>query len=156
MAEEIPEITNNLDEVVEIPEDVAVVDTEIIIPSLPNPIVPLQESYTWHSPMPTTLGPYILGVDEAGRGPVLGPLVYGIAYCAESWEGELDGMGFAGARLLDYQFDSATYLLFHLTDSKTLTAERRSRLLSSLCDHPEHLGWSVNVLSYVRLLHLWM
>jgi hypothetical protein len=69
---------------------------DLKIPSLPNPITPLQDSYTWHSPLPTAPGPYILGVDEAGRGPVLGPLVYGIAYCAESWETELDGMGFAG------------------------------------------------------------
>ena len=66
------------------------------IPSLPDPITPLQDSYTWHTPLPTAPGPYILGVDEAGRGPVLGPLVYGIAYCAESWEEELNGLGFAG------------------------------------------------------------
>ena len=71
-------------------------DPEVIIPSLPNPITPLREPYSWHSPLPTAPGPYILGVDEAGRGPVLGPLVYGIAYCAENWQDELEGMGFAG------------------------------------------------------------
>lgn len=68
----------------------------IVPPSLPSPITPLKESYTYHSPLPTADGPYILGVDEAGRGPVLGPLVYGIAYCAVSFKEELDGMGFAG------------------------------------------------------------
>ena len=38
------------------------------IPSAPGPSTPLTESYTYHSPLPTAAGPYILGVDEAGRG----------------------------------------------------------------------------------------
>ena len=65
-------------------------------PSFPSPLTALSESYTYHSPKPTAEGPYILGVDEAGRGPVLGPLVYGVAYCAVSFQEKLDGMGFAG------------------------------------------------------------
>lgn len=65
-------------------------------PSLPAPLTALSQSYTYHSPKPTAEGPYILGVDEAGRGPVLGPLVYGVAYCPASYQETLDGMGFAG------------------------------------------------------------
>lgn len=57
---------------------------------------PLVDSYTHHSPLPTAPGPYFLGVDEAGRGPVLGPLVYGIAYCPISYKPQLEEMGFAG------------------------------------------------------------
>lgn len=64
--------------------------------STPGSSVPLTESYTYHSPKPTAPGPYILGVDEAGRGPVLGPLVYGIAYCPASWKEDLEQLGFAG------------------------------------------------------------
>ena len=57
---------------------------------------PLTESYTYHSPKPKATGPYILGVDEAGRGPVLGPLVYGVAYCPAAWQEDLEQLGFAG------------------------------------------------------------
>ena len=73
-------------------------EDEIILfaPSLPSPITPLKASYTYHSPKPTADGPYILGVDEAGRGPVLGPLVYGVAYCPAAYQESLDEMGFAG------------------------------------------------------------
>jgi ribonuclease H2 subunit A len=67
------------------------------IPSIVDKTAPLISSYTYHSPTPTTPGPYILGVDEAGRGPVLGPLVYGVAYCPATYEEKLDDMGFAGA-----------------------------------------------------------
>lgn len=70
--------------------------TNDIPASLPSPLKALTDSYTYHSPKPTADGPYILGVDEAGRGPVLGPLVYAIAYCPSSFENELKGMGFAG------------------------------------------------------------
>lgn len=88
---------------------------------------PLIASYTHHSPKPTTPGPYILGVDEAGRGPVLGPLVYGIAYCPVAWKEDLENLGFA--------------------DSKTLTAEVREGLLRTLSSDPANLGWSVRVIS---------
>ncbi|KAJ7931521.1 ribonuclease H-like domain-containing protein [Mycena leptocephala] len=97
------------------------------IPSAPGPSTPLRESYTYHSPTPTADGPYILGVDEAGRGPVLGPLVYGVAYCPVAYKDQLDELGFA--------------------DSKTLTAETRSTLLDTLRSDPDNLGWSVRVIS---------
>ena len=66
------------------------------IPSIAHPSVPLTDSYTYHSPTPTEAGPYILGVDEAGRGPVLGPMVYGVAYCPVAYKEELEQLGFAG------------------------------------------------------------
>ncbi|EAU85381.1 ribonuclease H2 subunit A [Coprinopsis cinerea okayama7 len=97
------------------------------VPSVPGPSTPLTESYTYHSPLPTAPGPYILGVDEAGRGPVLGPLVYGVAYCPVAYKETLEELGFA--------------------DSKTLTADTRSSLISTLCSDPSNLGWSVRVIA---------
>ncbi|KAF5367380.1 hypothetical protein D9758_003696 [Tetrapyrgos nigripes] len=101
-------------------------DVTQTIPSAPGPSKLLTASYTHHSPTPTGNGPYILGVDEAGRGPVLGPLVYGVAYCPVSYKEQLDELGFA--------------------DSKTLTPEIRSSLLETLQSDPSNLGWSVRVI----------
>lgn len=43
--------------------------------------------------------PCILGIDEAGRGPVLGPLVYSIFVCPAEDEGRLKQLGVAGTLL---------------------------------------------------------
>lgn len=108
-------------------------------PPIPSePTKPIEQSYTYTSPIPSECSkvdpanpsikvPCVLGVDEAGRGPVLGPLVYGIAYCPISYQDEMKQIGFA--------------------DSKALTAERRDNLLSALIHHSQHLGWAVRVMS---------
>ncbi|SPO30538.1 related to 35 kDa ribonuclease H [Ustilago trichophora] len=108
-------------------------------PPIPSePATPIQQSYTYASPIPSECSkiepanpsikvPCVLGVDEAGRGPVLGPLVYGIAYCPISYQDDIKQIGFA--------------------DSKALTAERRDHLLSALMHDSNHLGWAVRVMS---------
>ncbi|KAK0556654.1 hypothetical protein OC846_000973 [Tilletia horrida] len=100
---------------------------------------PLTRSYTWTSPVPTnarlpstaepssSTTPCLMGIDEAGRGPVLGPMVYAVAYAPISYAAELKSIGFA--------------------DSKALTPERRDNLLRGLIQNPDNLGWAVRVLS---------
>lgn len=72
----------------------------------------------------------ILGVDEAGRGPVLGPMVYGIAFCPISKQSHLKTLGCA--------------------DSKQLTEEQRDKIFVSANQEDyatESIGWAVDVIS---------
>ncbi|XP_022859638.1 ribonuclease H2 subunit A isoform X2 [Olea europaea var. sylvestris] len=69
--------------------------------------------------------PCIMGIDEAGRGPVLGPMVYGCLYCARSYQKTLSTLKFA--------------------DSKTLKEEKREELFENL-KADESIGWAVDVI----------
>ncbi|KAG1369706.1 ribonuclease H2 subunit A [Cocos nucifera] len=69
--------------------------------------------------------PCIMGIDEAGRGPVLGPMVYGCLYCARSYQKTLATLNFA--------------------DSKTLKEEKREELFENL-KADSSLGWEVDVI----------
>ncbi|GAA5832651.1 hypothetical protein JCM3766R1_004280 [Sporobolomyces carnicolor] len=99
----------------------------------------LVDSYTFHSsePLATTSVEvegaekeeegWMLGVDEAGRGPALGPQVYGIAYCKTSYSDQLNNLGFF--------------------DSKTLTDPIREELFKSIIEHEQDVKYSVTVMS---------
>ncbi|KAL6580844.1 hypothetical protein OROMI_006767 [Orobanche minor] len=69
--------------------------------------------------------PCIMGIDEAGRGPVLGPMVYGCLYCPRSYQKTLSTLDFA--------------------DSKTLKEEKREELFENL-KADESIGWAVDVI----------
>ncbi|KAL5710610.1 ribonuclease H [Ranunculus cassubicifolius] len=69
--------------------------------------------------------PCIMGIDEAGRGPVLGPMVYGCLYCPLAYKDTLSTLEFA--------------------DSKTLKEEKREELFEDLKLN-ESIGWSVDVI----------
>ncbi|KAJ3671366.1 hypothetical protein LUZ60_007445 [Juncus effusus] len=69
--------------------------------------------------------PCVMGIDEAGRGPVLGPMVYGCLYCAISYQKTLASLSFA--------------------DSKTLKEEKREELFENLKSDPS-IGWEVDVI----------
>ena len=67
----------------------------------------------------------IVGIDEAGRGPVLGPM----AYAASFWDAKsnYDDIGFS--------------------DSKVLTAAQRESLFKVINDSDKNIGWEAILLS---------
>lgn len=81
------------------------------------------------SPVPAVClkEPCVLGVDEAGRGPVLGPMVYAICYCPLSRLTDLEGLKVA--------------------DSKTLTENERERLFAKMEEDGDFVGWALDILS---------
>jgi ribonuclease H2 subunit A len=109
-----------------------------IAPSITTPLILSGESYTYHSPIPATIKndtstECVLGVDEAGRGPVLGPMVYGLYYLPLSMHRSL---------LADtYRFD----------DSKVLSPAVRSDLMEKICTPGTELygncGWATRTMS---------
>jgi ribonuclease H2 subunit A len=68
-----------------------------------------------------------LGVDEAGRGPVLGCMVYAVAYTTCDDKEKLKGIGFA--------------------DSKQLKPEERDSLFDRILEESQWMGWAVHALS---------
>ncbi|EDW45393.1 ribonuclease H2 subunit A [Drosophila sechellia] len=74
--------------------------------------------------------PCMLGVDEAGRGPVLGPMVYGISYCPLERNKALEDLGCA--------------------DSKQLTEGKRDIIFNDI-NTKEYatscVGWAVEIIS---------
>lgn len=85
--------------------------------------------YRLSSPVPAVClkEPCALGVDEAGRGPVLGPMVYAICYCPLSRLADLEALKVA--------------------DSKTLTENERERLFAKMEEDGDFVGWALDVLS---------
>nr|XP_031363524.1 ribonuclease H2 subunit A [Lonchura striata domestica] len=77
-------------------------------------------------PEPCRRLPCALGVDEAGRGPVLGPMVYAICYCPVDKLEQLEALGVA--------------------DSKTLSEAERERRFGLLEAAGDWVGWALQVL----------
>lgn len=77
--------------------------------------------------------PVVIGIDEAGRGPVLGPMVYGLAYSLKEFLGKLQKTyGFA--------------------DSKQLTDDKRQQLFQMIEDVEQHelnkhIGWATTTMT---------
>ncbi|EYE99559.1 ribonuclease H2 catalytic subunit RNH201 [Aspergillus ruber CBS 135680] len=113
-------------------------------PSIDRSLLISGESFSHYSPCPTAIAtqnstqspnitPYVLGVDEAGRGPVLGPMVYSAFYLPAELHHSLLAR--------EYSFD----------DSKVLTPAVRANLMRLICTEGnplfESCGWATKLLS---------
>ncbi|KAK6635224.1 hypothetical protein RUM44_000475 [Polyplax serrata] len=87
-------------------------------------------NYHWlksNVPKKCTSEPCVLGVDEAGRGPVLGPMVYSVFYCPANEVEILKEIG--------------------CTDSKALTEKKRENIFELINSHNDKVGWIVDAIS---------
>jgi len=77
---------------------------------------------------------YCVGIDEAGRGPVLGPMVYAAAFCTIADKEAVEKVGFM--------------------DSKILSESKREELFLKIrtSQHPQ-VGWLATVISPEELSH---
>ncbi len=69
---------------------------------------------------------FVCGIDEAGRGPVIGPMVYSALFCEKSFE----------ARLKD---------LFKVADSKTLTDQTRQQIFAQFQKYKQDVSYFVRI-----------
>jgi ribonuclease H2 subunit A len=125
------------------------VSTVFIPPSIHRDDLLSGNSYAHYTPIPSLVRPSnpssqsddrsisgtecVLGVDEAGRGPVLGPMIYGAFYLPLE---------------LHHSLLASTY---HFDDSKVLTPTVRANLTKAVCTGGSDLyrscGWSIKSLS---------
>lgn len=70
----------------------------------------------------------ILGVDEAGRGPAIGPLVYACAYWKEDYNKPIKDK-------------------FKFNDSKQIKEEDRSKMFKQINDHPNLIGYQTVIVT---------
>lgn len=115
-------------------------DSPFLPPSIDRNRLLSGESIVYYSPCPAAITtqessatPCVLGVDEAGRGPVLGPMVYSAFYLPLDLHHSLLAE--------KYKFD----------DSKVLTPAVRANLMRLLCTQGnplfESCGWATKLLS---------
>ncbi|TMW62684.1 hypothetical protein Poli38472_005302 [Pythium oligandrum] len=74
--------------------------------------------------------PVMIGIDEAGRGPVMGPMVYGAAYWPVDENDAMSALGF--------------------DDSKALSMETREALFEKMKAN-DRLGWMVRLISAAEI-----
>ncbi|CAK7564480.1 MAG: hypothetical protein SEPTF4163_002374 [Sporothrix epigloea] len=119
----------------------------LLVPSATSSVSQVDSTKESANARPLAEGvPCVLGVDEAGRGPVLGPMVYGVFYAPLSLA---DALLRGEAPNVDR--DPATGAPHRFDDSKVLSATVRSTLMETVCRPGSTLhsncGWAVELLS---------
>ncbi|ORZ33925.1 ribonuclease H-like domain-containing protein [Catenaria anguillulae PL171] len=106
---------------------------------MPNvfPAIPMIRSALYLTPVPAACvnEPCIMGIDEAGRGPVLGPMVYAVCYLPAENEQVLRDM--------------------KVDDSKVLNEEQRDTRFHKIVAASDQIGFAYNALSQQDLSE-WM
>ncbi|KAL4898426.1 ribonuclease H-like domain-containing protein [Aspergillus ambiguus] len=123
-------------------DDQSAAEAPFIPPNIDRPRLFTGQSHAYYSACPSLAADapesdsqnyFVLGVDEAGRGPVLGPMVYSAFYLPHGLHHSLLAQ--------KYSFD----------DSKVLTPAVRLNLMRTLCtpETPlyESCGWATKILS---------
>lgn len=114
----------------------------------PDQFVPL-ENFPEH----LTKTRCILGIDEAGRGPVLGPLVYSIFICPLDHEHVLKELGVAG-NCGNWKRRPTVNFVRHNVDSKVLEASSREAFAKEIAtNYIDKMGWSVKVVTPQYISH---
>ncbi|CAH2013347.1 unnamed protein product [Acanthoscelides obtectus] len=87
------------------------------------------EDVFYLSPVPDLCKEYpcILGIDEAGRGPVLGPMVYGTSFCP------------INEQMILHKLECA--------DSKQLNEEKRDDIFKNMLENSDKIAWGIEVIS---------
>jgi ribonuclease H2 subunit A len=120
------------------PEEEVAASAVLTPPSIHHNDLIIGASYAHYTPIPKLVAfssgtECVLGVDEAGRGPVLGPMVYGAFYLPIELH------------------HSLLATKHHFDDSKVLTPAVRANLMKTTCspgtDLYESCGWVVKSLS---------
>uniref|UniRef100_A0A060TAQ0 Ribonuclease n=1 Tax=Blastobotrys adeninivorans TaxID=409370 RepID=A0A060TAQ0_BLAAD len=131
-ATSLSSVNESFTETDEIVEEVTEID--FVPPSIPDQATQdIHDSFTYLTKVPIKAQakePCILGVDEAGRGPVVGPMVYALSYCPVSFAEDLKKVGFA--------------------DSKQLNHTTRTQLLRQMCEDSDlvgAVGWGTTVMT---------
>ncbi|KAK9448559.1 ribonuclease HII-domain-containing protein [Limtongia smithiae] len=117
------------------------------LPFVPPGVKQMQdedESCTHLSAVPSAIGdarePCILGVDEAGRGPVLGAMVYAACYCLKTYaDSSLASHGFADSKVLTH--DARMHLFSRICDDSSLGTDTNSTELF------DNIGYATRIMS---------